>query len=209
MSYSQKSSSEKDESGISGGAEDVGGAGDDEEVEGGDKIIKGNVEEGRDDDDFVEPNWKRYFKKMGLLGIRNFSYKNTNKNLIAAFVERWHPEMNSLHLTFGEMAIILDDVFCITGLAVVGCPISSTRDERPLGRQQVMDLLGVFEYVIEDLVGVKQGSSVKLKLLRKVYLPLMESEDEDLQLCAARAYVLYTFGCTLFVDKSGTRISSS
>ncbi|KAL8511334.1 hypothetical protein ACS0TY_017945 [Phlomoides rotata] len=39
-------------------------------------------------------------------------------------------------------------------------------------------------------------------------MPLMDSENEELQLCAIRVYVLYTFGCTVFADKNDTRISS-
>jgi hypothetical protein len=41
----------------------------------------------------------------------------TDPQLISAFVERWHPETSSLHMSFGEMMITFDNVVvcCIWG----------------------------------------------------------------------------------------------
>lgn len=73
------------------------------------------------------------FRKSKLSLLKRCSYKNPNKNLITAFIECWHPESNNFHLSFGEMMITLDDVFCITGLRVDGILVQSKRDEKGQG----------------------------------------------------------------------------
>ncbi|MCH99204.1 serine/threonine-protein phosphatase 7 long form-like protein, partial [Trifolium medium] len=40
--------------------------------------------------------------------------------LISAFVERWHPETSSFHMSFSEMTITLDDMACLLHLPVRG-----------------------------------------------------------------------------------------
>ena len=73
-------------------------------------------------------HFRQYFKDTGLLNIRLMSYKHPNKNLINAFIERWHAETNSFHLPWGEMTITLDDVYNILGLAVDGKPVITRRE---------------------------------------------------------------------------------
>ncbi|KAL8546639.1 hypothetical protein ACS0TY_006383 [Phlomoides rotata] len=161
------------------------------------------------DTDVEDRSWKSLFKKSGLLWVRSCSYKTPSKNLIAAFVERWHPETNSFHFPFGEMTITLDDVHCLTGLSVVGLPVQSNRLECTPGDKDVMNLLGIGKRQIKKAVGGKRGSSIKLPWLRKTYMKNMTSEDENDVLYAARAYVMYTFGCSIFADKSGDRVPTA
>lgn len=40
--------------------------------------------------------------------------------LITALVERWRPETNTFHFTFGEMTVTLEDVYMLMGLPVIG-----------------------------------------------------------------------------------------
>ena len=40
--------------------------------------------------------------------------------LISAFVERWQPDMNTFHMPWGEMTIMLHDVQLILGIGIEG-----------------------------------------------------------------------------------------
>ncbi|KAL8503934.1 hypothetical protein ACS0TY_022601 [Phlomoides rotata] len=135
--------------------------------------------------------------QCNLAHISYASYKNPNKNLIIAFVERWHPEMNSFHFPFGEMTISLYDVHSISGLSVVGEPVRSVHKDKVLGVVDVMNFWGCTRVF------------VKLAWLRETFRPLMSSDDPDQVLYTARAYMLYIFGTTLFTNKSGTRVKTS
>lgn len=43
---------------------------------------------------------------------------------MSAFVERWQPNTNTLHMSYGEMTITLDDVGTILGIPMMGRSIS-------------------------------------------------------------------------------------
>jgi hypothetical protein len=67
----------------------------------------------------------------------------TDPNLISTFVERWHPDISSFHMSFGEMTIILDDVACLLHIPTRGdfyTPRSFTEDE---AAALAAELLGV------------------------------------------------------------------
>ena len=51
-----------------------------------------------------------------------------------------------------------------------------------------------------------RGSSVRLEWLRDLYGDVTVADPEEHIRHAARAYLLYILGCTLFIDKSGTRV---
>jgi len=56
----------------------------------------------------------------GLGGFIHANYENLDRGLFCAFVERWHVEINTLHLLIGEMIIIIDDMSNLLHLAIVG-----------------------------------------------------------------------------------------
>ncbi|XP_058755529.1 uncharacterized protein LOC131628715 [Vicia villosa] len=63
-----------------------------------------------------DPNEPWFQKLLQLSGIRDLSkasYITADHGKLNAFVERWHMEMSSFHLTHGEMSITLDDVSCV------------------------------------------------------------------------------------------------
>ena len=39
--------------------------------------------------------------------------------LITSLVERWRSEKNTIHFTFGEMAVIQEDIYILTGLPII------------------------------------------------------------------------------------------
>ncbi|MCH86358.1 serine/threonine-protein phosphatase 7 long form-like protein [Trifolium medium] len=70
---------------------------------------------------------------------------------ISAFVERWHPETSSFHMSFGEMTITLDDVACLLYLPIRGdfyTPLSVTLEE---AAALAAELLGVsYEFALHE-----------------------------------------------------------
>ncbi|KAK9162975.1 hypothetical protein Syun_003877 [Stephania yunnanensis] len=73
------------------------------------------------------------------------SYRKAHKTFISAFMEKWQPETNTFHLSFGEMSIILEDVNRPLQIHVMGnmvkCDILSTAEAIEL----VSQALGVPE----------------------------------------------------------------
>jgi len=59
-------------------------------------------------------------ENYGLLPLCRIAYEVVDKGLITAFIEIWHRDTNSFHLSIGEMTITLDDVSSIFHLPVVG-----------------------------------------------------------------------------------------
>ncbi|KAH6816983.1 hypothetical protein C2S51_000586 [Perilla frutescens var. frutescens] len=145
--------------------------------------------------------WKSLVKKSGLLRLRNLAYRAPNRNLISAFVERWHPETNSFHFPFGEMTITLEDVYCLTGLSTEGRLV-----EFAGGQHMVRHLLGVSaEEAISEVSD--RGNYIKLRWLYARFSALASNGNDLWAVCTARAYLVYILGYTLFTDKTGDRIT--
>ncbi|KAH6824221.1 hypothetical protein C2S53_001248 [Perilla frutescens var. hirtella] len=150
--------------------------------------------------------WKTLVKKSGLLRLRKLAYRAPNRNLVSAFMERWHPETNSFHLPFGEMSIILEYVYCLTGLSIKGRPVEFAGEDIAGGQHMVRRLLGVSAEEADAEVS-ERGSYIKLKWLHSRFSVLASSEDNFEVVYTARAFLVYILGCTLFTDKTGDRIT--
>ena len=158
--------------------------------------------------DTVLQMFKSKLRGSGVLQMRHVAYSHPNKNLILAFVERWHPETNSFHMPFGEMTITLDDVECLTGLPIVGRPIvPPPRESATRLAAEVATGLGVSEEEAEEAMEGLRGSNIKLAWLQERFQGLMASESQAEVEASARAYMLFTFGCILFPDKTSTRVN--
>ena len=57
---------------------------------------------------------------MGLYQIATIGFCRIDPGLITALVERWRPETNTFHMSWGEMTITLEDVACLWGLPIMG-----------------------------------------------------------------------------------------
>ena len=123
-------------------------------------------------------------------------------------MERWHPETNTFHMPFGEMTVTLDDVFCLTGLPIRGRQVQSTLTGERNIVHEICRLFGVSKSDAEAALHGARGSSIKLEWLREKFMRYTTSEDQQECIYAARAYLMYTFGCTIFIDKSGTRVDT-
>ena len=131
------------------------------------------------------------------------TYSFCNKTLVSAFVERWHPETNTFHFNFGEMTCTLDDVHNILGIRVDGRSVEADGDDNYaaiLGQA-----LGIEPADARNVV--ERGGVVTLEWLRDTFPVVSDIDSQERIDRCARAYLLYLLGCTLFVDKSGTRVS--
>ncbi|XP_058218365.1 protein MAINTENANCE OF MERISTEMS-like [Rhododendron vialii] len=100
-----------------------------------------------------------------------------NKELLFAFMERWHLETNSFHFQFGEMTITLDDVPQLVGLQVEGLAMH------------------IVDKMREECFAMETFSEV------------LDGDSEERVNCCAWAYLLYHFGSTLFANKTGRTVS--
>ncbi|XP_050889989.1 protein MAIN-LIKE 1-like [Lathyrus oleraceus] len=67
-----------------------------------------------------------------------------DQNLVSIFMERWHLETSSFHMSFGEMTITLEDSSCLLHLACRGDFCSPTHGSTDFdGINLVINLLGV------------------------------------------------------------------
>ncbi|XP_045810536.1 serine/threonine-protein phosphatase 7 long form homolog [Trifolium pratense] len=94
----------------------------------------------------------------GLCWLERTSLKLTDPQLISAFVERWHPETSSFHMSFGEMTITLDDVACLLHLPVRGqfyTPVSVSQEQ---AAKLAAELLGEeYEFALRETVAQRGG----------------------------------------------------
>ncbi|CAM0955801.1 unnamed protein product [Alopecurus aequalis] len=144
-----------------------------------------------------------YLRRAGLLpfitmvrrGIPTF-----NASALTALVDRWRPETHSFHLPCGEMTITLQDVAMILGLPIVGHPVTGNVDSAGW-RERVEEYLGA-------LPDGGKTNGVSFVWLRHQFGEPPTAAADDLTVeRAARAYVLYVLGSTLFPDGTGDSAS--
>uniref|UniRef100_A0A1S2Z8T4 Protein MAIN-LIKE 1-like n=1 Tax=Cicer arietinum TaxID=3827 RepID=A0A1S2Z8T4_CICAR len=147
---------------------------------------------------------KELVKSSGLYPLLKCSYEMIDKCLISAFFERWHRDTNNFHLPIGEMTITLDDVSSLLHIPITGAFFSVNI----FNKDEVAVLLG-------ELVGVSLAdayvefnmtwtTTVQYSWLLDVYH--QRCADQHWQM-AARAFLLFLVGCTLFSDKSAFAVS--
>ncbi|XP_028061484.1 protein MAIN-LIKE 1-like [Camellia sinensis] len=149
--------------------------------------------------------FKAIIEQSRLSQLARCTYRFINKLLISSFVERWQPETNTFHMTVGEMTLTLDDVGNILGLPIVGRSVSVPDVTDHHGVTLLVSGLGITKRVAHEEISTAGGNSVKLEWLRSQFAGVTDSDPEEAIQCAARAYLLFLLGCTLFSDKSGGR----
>ncbi|KAK2438685.1 protein MAIN-LIKE [Trifolium repens] len=152
------------------------------------------------------PIIQTWLNNTGLCWLERTSLKKCDPSLLSAFVERWYPETSSFHMPFGEMTITLDDVACLLHLSVRGqlfTPRSYTMEE---AAALAAELLGVTYDIALQETAIQRGGYFGQQWLYHCYqrnVHLYQRYD-----CAARAYMLMLVGCTIFADKSYTRVDA-
>jgi hypothetical protein len=160
--------------------------------------------------------------------------QQSNKSLVSAMVERWQPETSSFHLPFGEMTITLDDVKQITGLPIegemlhnyviediekgvdlvkrtLGLDSNEIRKEFKLNNDQMVVRIVWLREMLKGRVGLDKtipGQRDSGNEADDQEAEEAEREEPDSTIDeVVRGYILYSLGCTLFADKSGSRVS--
>ncbi|CAI8603504.1 unnamed protein product [Vicia faba] len=141
---------------------------------------------------------KTIVRDFHLLEFVECSLTMLNAFLLSAFVERWHPEISSFHLSFGEMTITLYDIDQLFHILVAGTLFTPVYINQVTTMCMVVDGLEVSEADVLQEFGEIRGFHLQMSWLRKLYASLVE-------VCrfwaAARAYILHLVTCTLFADK--------
>ncbi|CAK8535105.1 unnamed protein product [Lathyrus sativus] len=61
-----------------------------------------------------------WVSRYGLSSLQRTNLTKIDTYLVFAFVDRWHLETSSFHMSFGEMMITLDDVSCLLHFPIRG-----------------------------------------------------------------------------------------
>ncbi|XP_021715739.1 protein MAIN-LIKE 2-like [Chenopodium quinoa] len=133
-------------------------------------------------------------------------FKRLNWPLISAFVERWQPDTNTFHMPFGEIMILLHDVYNILWLRVEGNMVTTTLSTNVL-REACSITMDMTPDDLSEICGTKtiwQGSGV---LSDKIFESTLEVEREFSD--QLTGYLWLVLGGTLFVDKTGNRTHPS
>jgi len=105
----------------------------------------------------------------GLLPLCNICYEIADKGLLCGFVERWHRDTNTFHLSFGEMSITLDDVSSLLHLPTIDQFSIFDEVDNNEARALLVELLGVEEGPANVELCECRANAVKLSWLRDRY----------------------------------------
>ncbi|KAL2923271.1 Protein MAINTENANCE OF MERISTEMS, partial [Bienertia sinuspersici] len=126
--------------------------------------------------------------------------------LISSFVERWQPDTNSFHLHFGEMTIMLHDVWYILRIPIEGHLVDDQSSIDSL-KGHAAELFGM---PVGDLTGGPDGGEshwaggrVSITSIDYFCRRRQPTRCDETQLTG---WLFLLLGCTLFVDKSGNKI---
>jgi len=158
--------------------------------------------------------WHDRLQDTDLALLQDTSYSLIDHGLICAFVERWHEETSSFHLSFGEMTITLDGVACLLHLPIDGMLLSHGTITRDEAVEWMEEHLG--SNPGEALIEVEKikGAHCQFGYLQKIFKErLKEQRDlvteygvtqevQRLRDQTVRIYLLYLVGITLFTDKN-------
>ncbi|KAL7208659.1 hypothetical protein ACSBR1_030405 [Camellia fascicularis] len=104
------------------------------------------------------------------------------------------------------MSQTLDDVSVILGIPVIGKSVSCKKLSNVDAANLLVEALGVTIDEANVALKVARGQSIKVKWLRQRFGSVSDADNDNTIECAARAYLLYLLDCTLFADKTGTRV---
>lgn len=147
--------------------------------------------------------WVEIARQSGLLHLRGCMYNHINFPLISAFVERWEPETNCFNLPFGEMTVLLHDVYFLLGVQINGAAVV---DEVQFDRQdELVRLAQYLRYPEENLVLHDVGRRGMKWASLKEHCEVGWLQQNNPHVVAS-GYLLFLLGSTLFADKSQDRI---
>ncbi|XP_056689114.1 protein MAIN-LIKE 1-like [Spinacia oleracea] len=144
---------------------------------------------------------RRRVDATGLSHLPFCMFPHIDMPLISAFVERWQPDTSTFHMPFGEMTIMLHDVWHILRIPVEGRFISAESSSEHL-KCDMVELLGVSFDELKSPHWVGGGVAIETIIVRCH----MVDRTPDTSLVG---WMFLMLGTSLFVDKSGSRIRPS
>ncbi|XP_058784886.1 protein MAIN-LIKE 1-like [Vicia villosa] len=142
----------------------------------------------------------------GLSSLQHTSLYRVDTHLLSAFVERWHPETSSFHMSFGEMTITLDDVSCLLHIPIRGelvDPDIVVTDYDVI--HLAVELFGVSLSDASREASSVRGLYYKLDWLKQVF---EQQRAADNFIGATRAYIMLLLGCIILADKTFTLVEA-
>lgn len=147
----------------------------------------------------VDPRVLQYVDWVGFGGIHRVGYREIDRGLITALVERWRQETHSFHLPVGEATVTLRDVAILTRLPIHGNAVTGGVVLDPAGL--VGRVLGVQPEPNEI-----RGSALRTGWLRDTFGHLPQDADDATVQRYARAYLFLLISGVLFGNKSGSHL---
>ncbi|XP_021758538.1 protein MAINTENANCE OF MERISTEMS-like [Chenopodium quinoa] len=139
--------------------------------------------------------------QSGLSHLPGIMYQHLDWPLISAFVERWQPDTNNFHLPFGEMTIMLHDVYHILGISVDGTMVSTVMD--PLQLRQYCSFM--MDLPVKEL---RKPTYAPSGALSSKVLETSFNVERPLEIYVV-SFLWILLGSSLFVDKSGNKLHPS
>ena len=165
-----------------------------------------------------DTEWLEIAKESGLLSLHEIEFGRIDQPLLQAFVERWHPETNTFHFAWGEMSIMLHDVYEILKLQIDG----ESMDNVATAAARAVTVARVLEIDQATAIDLRKKSVSLLTadicghMKKKAegeaepqWVPgyidrLIDSGADDRHIVALLLFIIT--GSTLFVDKSTNSI---
>ncbi|QHO20667.1 uncharacterized protein DS421_11g339980 [Arachis hypogaea] len=156
---------------------------------------------------------ERYVPYLQMAGLYHLARLNDrwfrlDEPLVSAFVERWHPETHTFHMSFGECTITLQDVAYQLGLPVDGRYVSGCLIDFQIYIQGGRPAWVWFQELLGEIPPANQVQkfAVNCTWFQETFGECPVGADEETVRRFARAYIMMLLGTQLFVDKSGNRI---
>jgi len=158
--------------------------------------------------------WQDRLHATDIGWLQDTSYSLIDYGLICAFVERWHEETSSFHLSFGEMTDTLDDVACLLHLPIDGMLLSHGSISRDEAVELMETYLGSSTSDVVKEVEKTKDAHCRFSYLERIFKKRLK-EQRDLETeydvtqevqrlrdQVVRIYLLYLVGITIFTNKS-------
>lgn len=140
----------------------------------------------------------------GLAHLPFCMFKHIDMPLISAFVERWQPDTNSFHLPFGEMTIMLHDVWQILRIPIDGRLVSAQGNSE----QMQFDFIELFGVTLPKLLAPPNPHWGGGGVLVDSIVDFCDDPQRPPNIHLV-GWMLLMLGTSLFVDKSGNKIRAS
>ncbi|XP_058742289.1 protein MAIN-LIKE 1-like [Vicia villosa] len=153
----------------------------------------------------LPPEMERWVDRSGLTSLQRTSLTKIDTDLVTQFVERWHIETSSFHMSFGEMTITLDDISCLLHLPIEGVLWYPDHVTEDMALELDIQYLGIDRGVVTRHIHECRGAYYSLQWL---YDKFVEHRAASSWPFATRTCLMILLGCTIFADKTFTLVET-